>query len=405
MTNTSSQAHGTPSRASQFVDWCVYFSFWSTAQSRVAQWSRSRQLVLFSIFASIGIAARMWAELQYRNYDFDSYVIVSDAVLAHSNPYESGRYNYGPVWFLVLAGLRSLAENPDRFRLAIAMVLMVADVGIAFVLMHRRYLPAGCLLLVSPVSIAISGQHQQFDNVAILLALLAVLFIPKDPLSRLNRSDVAVVALLALSLATKHVFIVLPVWLAIQQRSRPRALTYLVAPALAFGLSFVPFLVMNAESVKVNVLGYRSSDNAPFLTMLLPDSVAKALALHGLAVPIFLLLLATAGLLYRRQPAFETTLIYTVSVVVFSSAMADQYLAIAMVGAAVFMNVGFLAWLLLASTYLAGRESSMGVWGFTQLRPYLTPMDFAAGTYVDLLVPLFVGWLLMTAWLGRDPRR
>lgn len=390
-------ARGGRSHWRALVSAVVLLRIWHVAQSRVSAWPARRQWVVYLAFACVSVAARLWAQTNARNYDFDSYRIVSETVLNHGNPYETGRYNYGPVWFLIISGIRFVAENPDRFRLMIAIFLAAVDLGIGYVLMRRGYLLAGCLVLVAPVAVAISGQHQQFDNVAVLSALVGVGFVPTNSSSRLSRADAAVVLLLGFSLMSKHLFIIFPYWLAIQQRSVARALVYLTVPPAIFVASLAPFWIVNSQAVTDHVLKYQSFNNAPLLTAVLPDGLAHALADTRLATLLFLVAMCVLGMVFRRVPPFENALVYTISLVVFSSAMTDQYLAIPVAGVAVFLNIGFLLWIVLASAYLLGNPETFDWAPLVQFHSFLSGEGIH--DYQRLVVPLFAGWVIMTAWL------
>lgn len=400
-------AQGNPTKRglvnwSCIVEQLVFFQFWVNLQTKIAGWPRSRQWGIFLAFGTSGVAARLWAQSHVASYDFASYVVVSNVVLEGGNPYETGRYKYGPVWFILLTFMRRLAENPEAFRFAIVTLLTVTDLLIAYLLMRNGYLPAACLFLLSPITIAISGQHVQFDNLAVLLALLAALMSSRSLKGPLTRYDLLSVLLLGMSLSTKHIFIVFPLWLAMRQASFRRAAFYTLGPLIFFLLTLLPSWLVNGEAVVENVFRYRSAENAPFLRALLPDEVVWGLTNRGTAVFVFLGLLALMGFAYRRQPAFENGLIYAVTLVLFSTAVVDQYLPIPMAGVAVFFNIGFLYWLFLCSAHLFGNPDTLNVPVFTYLRGHVAP--YSDTVFQDLLFPLLVGWILMNFYLFRRGR-
>jgi hypothetical protein len=377
----------------------VFFEFWSDLQMRLARWPRSRQWALLAVFGLGGLAARLWAESHVASYDFESYVVVSDVVLEGNNPYETGRYKYGPIWFLVLAVVRWLAQEPEAFRLALVLLLTSADLLIAYLLMRQGYLAAAGLFLLSPITIAISGQHVQFDNVAVLFALLATLAVAKSSRGPLTRYDALAVILLGMSLSTKHIFIVFPLWLAMRQGSVRRAAFYGLGPLLFFLATLVPSWLANGEALVESVFRYRSADNAPFLRAVLPDEVVWGLTNRGTAVFVFLGILAIVGFAYRRLPAFESGLVYAITLVVLSTAVVDQYLPIPMSGVAVFLNLGFLYWLVLCSAHLLGNPETLNVPIFTDLRTHVAP--YPGTVFQDMLFPLLAGWILMNFSLHR----
>ena len=380
----------------------VFFRFWVNLQTRIAGWSPSRQWWVFLGFGASGLASRLWAQSHDPSYDFDSYVVVSDVILEGGNPYETGRYKYGPVWFILLTLMRQIAEDPEAFRFTIVILLTVTDLLIAYLLMRKGYLPAACLFLLSPITIAITGQHVQFDNLAVLLALLATLASSRSLLGPLTRFDFLSVFLLGMSLSTKHIFIVFPIWLAMRQASLRRAVFYAMGPLVFFLLTLAPSWMLNGEAVIENVFRYRSAENAPFLKAVLPDEVVWGLTNRGTAVFLFLGLLALVGFAYRRQRAFESGLIYSITLVLFSTAVVDQYLPIPMAGVAVFFNIGFFYWLFLCSAHLFGNPDTLNVPIFTDLRTHVAP--YPDTVFQDMFVPLLVGWILMNFYLFRRRR-
>ncbi len=375
----------------------LFFRNWKSTQEKISRWPISWQLALLAPFIVIGVGLRMFAQTFPRNYDFKSYLVVSDMVLSGQNPYLSGRYNYGPIWFSVLAFLRLIARGPNEFRLAIAILLTACDVMIAMVLLRKRYALGAITVLLSPISVMISGQHQQFDNLAILIGLVACTLVPINPLlEKVSGRDWQAIILLSVSLMTKHVLILIPLWLAMQQKGWRRITAYLVIPPVIFSLSLLPFYLVDSATIFRTVLNHRSLKNSPLLRALLPGDIAEKLLRYGIAVPLCMVLSGIVGWYFRKVKGIELVLAYLVTFVLFSPAIVDQYLVIAMIGVAVFMNAGFLWWLILASIYLLGNANTIlgSIARTLSLHIFHDP-------YQDLFLPLAIGWLLMLITLRR----
>jgi hypothetical protein len=101
---------------------------------------------------------------------------VSTAVLDGKDPYELFGYNYPPPWLVTLALIKAVTHSTETFRLGISLLLIVIDLGIALLLLRRGYGLAACLFLLSPVVIAISGQHQQVEGIAVFFALASAVW-------------------------------------------------------------------------------------------------------------------------------------------------------------------------------------------------------------------------------------
>lgn len=320
--------------------------------------TRETRLAFAAAFVA-GVAARFMLPRLGFNFDAVSYRIVADIVTSGGNVYaETPRYNYGPVWFLILGALRwaagFTAEPTGLFRSGVVAVLTLADLAVAAMLGRRFGARAAILFFLNPVSILITGYHNQFDTLAIAIAFAAVLTAEKAEAEGDGKRRLAALALLGLSLTVKHIFFVLPLWLAFRAGTwRDRALA-LCVPVGIFLASFLPFAAHGWHGILHNVFLYRSFSNG--LTTRLVASL-------GLAVPPSLLLiagLAVAGWLLRRRPLFEAALVYLVLLVILSPGMANQYLAIPMAAAVVALNPGYALYALAATLIVLSNRD--GLW-------------------------------------------
>lgn len=300
-----------------------------------------------------GIIARFAVMTRGYNFDFDSWNIVADIASQGGNVYaETFRYNYGPIWFEVLRIIDSVAAwLPDpqtSFRILIVCLLTLADLGIWFLLRKRFGLIAGFLFFLNPISIIITGYHNQFDNLAILAALAAVMVYGEDKGS-LSRRKILGLVLLGLSLAVKHLFFLFPLWLAVRQKGWKEKLVVLAVPLGIFLLSLLPYAIEGHEGMMKNVFGYISFNNAPSWSAVLPQFLQAIVS----AKVLFFAVLVVMAFAMRKRPLIEAVLIYTIVLVVFSPAIANQYLAIVCAAIAVFPNALFGLYALLSTLMLA----------------------------------------------------
>lgn len=314
----------------------------------------ARVIVASTAVILIGMALRLWAAAQGHNFDVESYAIVARIMAEGGNVYnETPRYNYGPVWFHVLHALDLLGPSgPQALRWKVATFLTLVDVGIFAFLVHRYSVTVGCLFFLNPVSVLITGYHSQFDNLAVLVALLAVAHF--DPTAgRLNRW--ICMAALGLSLTVKHLLFVFPFWLALKERTWSGRLVVLLTPVLLFLLSFLPYLPLGAVGIAVNVFLYRSKDNGPLWSTILPDNVLLAAPMTA----FFIVALLALGWWVRRKSPLESLHYYLIGLVAFTSAMANQYLAICIPALAVRWNWVFALYSLAGGVYLAVHRSGL----------------------------------------------
>lgn len=367
----------------------------------------------------IGIALRFAMLKRGHNFDMDSWRLAADITAHHGNVYaETYRYNYGPVWFEVLHVLDRIAQwlpNPyHAFRFAIVGVLTLADLGIWFLLKKRFGFVAGFLFFLNPISIIITGYHNQFDTLAIFVALTAVMVYGDDngPLTRRKWWGLV---LLGVSLTVKHVFFLFPLWLAIRQKGWREKLLVLSVPVGVFALSFLPFVADGHGGILKNVFGYASFNNAPFWYTVVPQFVQSVISIKFL----FLGALIVFAFIMRKRPIVESLLMYSIVLVMFSPAIANQYLAIVCAGIAVFSNVFFVLYVFFGTLMLSMSGAGLHSGKLKHVLPApISDSLSAEATYRAYDIPLFMltlgvfwyfqrarvvmGLQLLSRWVSRE---
>ena len=389
-----------------WLDSFVFFTWWMRWQGAVQSWSRAKKGWLLGGTLAIGIGARLWAQSLPGNWDFGQWLNVSAAVLDGQDPYDTYGYNYPPPWLLTLTAFRALSSSEQSFRLLITVLLIAADITIAILLTKRGYLLAACLFFLSPITIAISGQHQQVEGVAVALALAGALVLTGSSGERVSKREWLGAILLGLSLAFKPVFLLLPLWFALQKAPTVVRLVRLLVPGLVFSVALATaFLAYPASTVVSKVLGHGGANNSPFVNTFIPQQIAPWFLDNQGGKVVFLVLLAAAGILFRLLPPFELALVYSITALVFSWAMVNQYLATPMAAVAIYLNAGFLIWLLLSSLYLGGDQAALNIPGLNQIQPHIL-LEWNQ-VMQDLFPWLLLGWILLVAkrwnWIRGRP--
>ena len=341
---------------------------------------------LFTILA-VGIALRLVMPMRGSNYDMESYRIVADIVAKGGDVYaETNRYNYGPVWFHILHALDSLpwiaGDRLTTLHWKVACFLTIVDIGICLTLFRSYGTTVAALFFLNPISIMITGYHSQFENFAILLGLLSVGLLDRQ---KGNRWMWLGLVLLGLSLSIKHILFLFPLWLAIKQKYWSRKLLFAGLPYVIFLAGFVTYLPHDAHQILKNVFLYRSWNNAPLWSDFAPGFV------HHVAGP-FILFIGTMlflGLVWRTKESIESLHLYLISLVTFSSALANQYLAICVPSIATQWNLAYGAYTFIGSAFLLVDHDGMH---FHYLQRILG-WDGKYGFDI-VVVPLFVGLIL-----------
>lgn len=342
---------------------------WQDAGKKVQQPDKVRSEPVFTALLIVGVLARFLLPQFGFNHDFTSYGIVSDIVLDGGNVYaETERYNYGPVWFLLIGALRWIGEQTAApvpvFRVGLVALLTAADFVIALLLRREFGSKIALLFFLNPVSILITGYHNQFDNLAIALAFAAVSMIGRSDPETDRRRWLGGLCLLGLSLTVKHIFFLFPLWLALRTTRWSDRLVAAALPVLLFALSFLPFVAGGANGILHNVFLYRSFNNG-LISRLVTDGLGGVLPA---AIP-FILMLAAFGLLVRKRPPFEAALLYLVALVVLSPAMANQYLAIPMATVVAALNPLYLLYAASAVLIILSNNDGLALHLFEPLGP------------------------------------
>ena len=297
-----------------------------------------------------GLAARLLAATYGHNYDMDSCFIIAGITDHGGNVYAStDRYNYGPVWFTVLHGLDVLARhNLVVFRYLVSGLLSLVDIGIFLILWRKFGKLAASFFFLNPVSVIITGYHSQFDNLAVLLGLLAVLILWDEFDKPVNRRKFFGLLVLGVSLATKHVLFAFPLWLAVKQKGILQKLAVLLVPVAVFVLGFLPYLAEGRQGIINNVFLYRSVGNGYFYYLFMPLIVRFMFN----SQVIWLLLLVIFAFVFRQKKTIESLLLYTAVLVAASPAIVNQYLAIPLPFVATHLNPLTILYVAVATTHL-----------------------------------------------------
>jgi hypothetical protein len=313
----------------------------------------------------LGVAARFGIAARGHNYDFESYRVVADLMAQGQNVYaNTDRYNYGPVWFNVIYVLDLVAgRDPAVFRWLLTGLLTAADAGIAFILWRRFGKLAATVYFLNPASIIITGFNNQFDNVAILLGLAAMLLIGDEFDRPVGRKKMGGLFLLGLSLMTKHSLFAFPFWLAIKQRGMFQKLLVVSVPVFIFLIGFAPYWQNGHQGIIDHVFKYRSMHNPILYNLLMPEMFYTVIssqmfwfACMGLA--------AYAG---RNRKLLDYFGIYTAVMVAAVPAVGIQYLVIPLVFVAMDVNLLTILYSLSAAVVMAVNLACLHITGF--LRP------------------------------------
>lgn len=337
---------------------------------------RNEELFLTVVLLT-GVFLRYLVIFRGNNYDFESYLIVGEIVKNHGSVYaETGRYNYGPAFFWIQGGLYTISnlflDVRTAYRFLIVSFLTTIDVCLFFFVRKKKDLFWGAVFFLNPVSIIISGYHNQFDNVAVLLAVIAIDFIVEgdaENSNRMTKKEWIGVLCLAASLIFKHVMFLYPVWILFNKNLlfKKRLVIATVPPVLFLG-SFVPFCPKGLDGIIHNVFLYRSHAYFPIIGKTIFGHIIPGYG-SNITQPfiIYIIILTIFGLCCKNYSLEKSILIYLMAMVCFSSAMANQYLVIPIVAMIILCDKWAFIYFIIAGVFLILEDAGL------HLKDYIVP--------------------------------
>ncbi|HTY87641.1 MAG TPA: hypothetical protein VMB80_09275 [Candidatus Acidoferrum sp.] len=346
------------------------------------QKSNWRVGVWLGLVLAAGLAARFWLGTFGHTFDFETWCLVAGIVEQGKDVYASTTwYNFGPGWWNILHVLDLLARHdPAVFRWLLIGCLSAVDVGIFCVLWRKFGRLAATLFFLNPVSIMVDGYHNQFDNIAVLLGLWAVLLLGDQFDRPVGRRKLLGLAVLGLSLMTKHLLFAFPFWLAVKQKGLWQKCLVLAVPVVTFLLGFAPYWAADRAEIIHNVFLYKSFNIGHFYTFFMPTAVQSVLN----AETVWFFALGVFAFINRRRPALESLLLYTCVLVATAPATSDHYLATPSAFTSVFVNFFTVAYTVIAAYQVSGDVPGL-------LPPRIGTAD-ALAIYALCLALVWVTW-------------
>ena len=289
--------------------------------------------LVFGAIIVLGAAVRL--DLAWKSppsIDLESYGIVADLVRRGQPLYEgTHRYNYSPIWSWVVTGVDAASRATGlSFAGLTRTVLAAGDLGVAaliFFLARRtrvvRPWPAAALVAANPLLIWASSVQGQFDNLAVLLLLAALLA------ATARRSA----PLLLLSVTVKQVTALHPLlWL--KRRSDAPAVLAVYAGSAAL---FLPY-AGQWRAIRDHVLLYRAVPRSYGFSELVLYDARWALPVAAAAL---LAASAAAWRLRYQEPARASLFVFLV-LLFLAPGLGAQYFVWPLALGALFGGAGYV---------------------------------------------------------------
>jgi len=303
---------------------------------------------LFLVLSLVGIIARLILSYYYPgNFDLESYRVVVDILRHYGNVYtETARYNYSPIWSWMLLSFDAIARSFGiSFEFVIHSFLTLVDIGIAILLIRisGKYW-VGALYLINPITILLTGVHGQFDNLAALPLLGAVLLNSRKP-----GNGWAIWLLGTISILIKQITVFAVLALFIHCFKLRKSILLFILSGLIFLASFISYLPDGQEGIVSHVLLY-SSVIRPYG---LPD------ILPAWPTALFALMMLIVTFASRSIPLLESLVLSFVSFLVFAPGMSEQYFILPIIFASAIPGWGYAIFTCVTTVFLMGSQNNL----------------------------------------------
>ena len=310
---------------------------------------------------------------------------------------------YSSLFIQTLSWMQFLTQFSSNlsFRFSYVTLLTLIDVGIFILIKNNFGYNRAVFYFLSPISIIITGYHNQFDNLALLMGFAGVLLLNNiDERNKHSVSSIILVSslLIGLSINLKHIFIFLPLYILFSK------IDFFIKVRVFFLSYFVVFIYMGINffttpSAFINqVLNYSSWANYPLLYWLNIPNFSNFQFAKDLLI---LVMIFGAFFSYKFNPLYIVPY-YLLILFTFTPAIANQQWVIALLIATIFPNILFSVWAIVTSLALLADEQELRLSFFRKLLPEYLIRNPAAnldgyfnGVFRNLYLLYLAGFILL----------
>ena len=336
--------------------------------------NRSERKTVWAVTIAIGTVARVLIAKHGHNGDFQSWIwcvtVMRDGGSVYSG---SSNYGFGPAWMFVLKFADMVQGifpgNRTVFRLVIILILTAFDLGIALLITKKFSFIAGLLFFLNPVSIIISGFHNQFDNIAIFVSMSGIFLLESIEHDEKKKSWWLGLALLGFGLAIKHILLFFPIWLFFRAGSFRQRASRLMFPYVVYLVCFIPWAT-SLDQVKIIIeenFFKKGGEPALILIFFGADSelgnnrfVYREL-IFIFAYLIWFLGILTFGWVMRNRPMVHSLLIYLVVMVGLAPEYSQQQLILPLLALFVYATRELKIFYLITLIFMIQNTNELGI--------------------------------------------
>jgi len=329
------------------------------------------------------------AGVVYGNFDMMSYELATYIASHGGNVYaETARYNYSPVWFMVLLALKQikLALPSVPFHFVIRSFLCCVDLltlGVLLLIANIRKLPVArtaIFFYLSPVSFLATGLQGQFENFAMLMVLIGIFVYLALATRPVLRTALLWIFATAGMIIKHNTFYELIICLHSSIKRYWIKVPLFIVSVIIFLSLFIPYWKTGSEKIIKNVFQYGSVSGCYGVTSLVTLSCLRYLFITAMFIfPLFL----------KGRDIIAKCLLGVLFFLTFTTGFALQYLLLPVALGALRPSRFFLFYTLAASILFLGSDNNAFIPGL-QLFPYNV-------AWVGVIC-----WFIAEMWLDRQ---
>ena len=328
---------------------------------------------LWFVAVFIGTLARIVIARLGHNEDFYNWTWNATEMRGGGSVYSGNvPYGYGPFWMFVLQFadlIQSIfPENRKIFRLVIILVLTLADLLIAAIIARKFSHYAALLFFLNPVSIILTGYHNQFDNIAIVAALIAVLQFNSGESKSSSKNFYLGLVLIGFSLAVKQILLFFPIWLFFRNGSFKQRVIRSAMPYVIYIACFIPWATSIARIETIVKDLYLMTRGRPGIVRNLGGStyIEPTFEINYgrigfyLSYAVWIIGILAFGWIMRNRTLLHSLIVYLLLMVGLAPAYSQQQLILPMLAVLVYATIELRIFYLLTLLFMIQNSDELG---------------------------------------------
>lgn len=328
--------------------------------------------IVMVIFAGT-IIRLILAKVVFGNFDMQSYETVTDILNEGGNVYaKTARYNYSPVWFMVLLALKQIQLALDvPFHFVVRSFLCGVDLltlGVLLLIARVKKLPVtrtAIFFYLSPVSFLVTGYQGQFENFAMLMVLIGILMYLRFTARPVLRTALLWLFATAGMIVKHNVFYELIICLNSSIKRYWIKLSLFIVSVIVFLLLFIPYWKTGSRGIIGHVFNYSSYPGLYGLTSIY--GLTSLFTLPQLKY-FFIVAMFFFPFYLKSRDIIAQCLLGAIFFLTFITGFSTQYFVLPVALAAIRPSKFSLFYTIVASAVLLGNYNNVFILGFNLLK-------------------------------------